>query len=158
MTDRYAVQRIMEIIAFVMSELRQHRPLTQIDVDELHRRGYTESEISAALSWIMERTSQSDAKARRSTPSKTTSFRVLHDLEHDLLTPEAWGMLLSYRDLGFLSNDDLEQILERAVVMGAEGGVDAMDVSNIIAVYLMNQQQSPIAGSKSLLDGSETIN
>lgn len=156
MTDRYAVQRIMEIIAFVMSELRQHRPLHQIDVDELHRRGYTESEISAALSWIMERNA-SDASGRKGTPS-TTSFRVLHDIETDLVAPEAWGMLLSYRDLGFLSNDDLEQILERAVVMGADGGVDATDVANIIAVYLMKEQQSPLSGSKSLLDGSETIN
>lgn len=157
MNDRYAVQRIMEIIAFVMAELRQHRPIGAIDVDELHRRGYTEGEISAALSWIMERNGALSGD-QPSTPPQPASFRILHGIEADLVSPEAWGMLLSYRDLGFLTNEDVENVLDRCMVMGAEHGVSEHDILNIIAVYLLHQQPVLQSGSRSLLDGSETIN
>jgi uncharacterized protein Smg (DUF494 family) len=157
MTDRYAVQRIMEIISFVMSELRQHRPLNAIDLDELQRRGYTDGEISAAFSWILERGSELEESAHRARASND-SFRILHGLESDLISPEAWGVLLTYQELGFLQAADVESVLDRAVVMGAEHGVSEQDIMNIIAVYLMNQHMDIDMGGRTLLDGSETIN
>ncbi len=157
MTDRYAVQRIMEIISFVMSELRQHRPLNSIDLDELQRRGYTEGEISAAFSWILERGTESKETVP-STRAAKDSFRILHGLESDLISPEAWGVLLTYQELGFLHAADVESVLDRAVVMGAEQGVSEFDIMNIIAVYLMNQHADFDMGSRTLLDGTETIN
>jgi uncharacterized protein Smg (DUF494 family) len=157
MTDRYAVQRIMEIISFVMSELRQHRPLHDIDLDELQRRGYTEGEISAAFSWIMERGAEASQTASNTRAAKE-SFRVLHGLEADLISPEAWGVLLTYQELGFLQASDVEGVLDRAMVMGAEHGVSEQDIMNIIAVYLMNQPTDVDLGGRTLLDGSETIN
>jgi len=157
MTDRYAVQRIMEIISFMMSELRQHRPLNDIDVDELQRRGYTEGEISAAFSWIMERNTE-PVKTPKTEQATANSFRILHGIEADLISPEAWGLLLSYRDLGFLQSADIESVLDRAMVMGADHGVSEHDIMNIIAAYLMHQQTELDMGSRTLLDGSESIN
>lgn len=157
MTDRYTVERIMEIISFVIDELRHDTPLQAVDVSELHRRGYTESEISAALSWIMERQGTRIVDTEIDRPD-SGSFRVLHDIEQDLIAPEAWGLVLTYRDLGFLTGEDVENILERAIVMGADGGVSEIDVRNLIAAYVMHQHPLPQNGSRSLLNGSETIN
>ncbi|MCU0330323.1 MAG: DUF494 family protein [Candidatus Kapabacteria bacterium] len=157
MNDRYAVQRIMEIISFVMSELRQHRPLNDIDMGELHRRGYTDGEISAALSWIMERSSLMMG-ADEATPPQAGSYRILHGIEHDVMSVEAWGALISYRDVGLLTPTDVENVLERVLVMGSEQGVTDADIQSIIAAYLMHQQPSIQSGSRTLLDGSETIN
>lgn len=156
MIDRYAVQRIMEIIAYVMAERRAGTQLSQIDTDALHRLGYSDSEIAAALSWILERSQQGEPDARIS-GAAPGSFRVLHDIEQDLITPEAWGLLLTLHDVGFLNTADLENILERAVIMGAERGIDVAEITSIIAVYLLAQSSSLGKGQKLYLEGTETI-
>lgn len=157
MNDRYIVERIMEIIAFVIAERKLGEPLSRIELDELSRRGYTESEISAALSWILER---QQAHPEEETPdtSRPASFRVLHGIEQDLLRADAWGLLLSYRDLGFLSNEDIEAILERAVLMGSEGRISQSDIKALVAAYVMHQFPTPGTGSRNLLAGNDTVN
>ena len=157
MNHRYIVERIMEIIAFVISEQRMGTPLGNVDMDELQRRGYTESEISAALSWILERQvpAELEADVEASAPG---SFRILHGIEADMVQPEAWGLLLSYRDLGFLTNEDVEQLLERAVLMGSEVPVGASEIKALIAAYVMHQQPWSISGNRILLGGTDSIN
>lgn len=157
MTDRYAFERIMEIIALVIADVRRDQPISSGTLSELQKRGYTESEISAAISWIMERSAGRGSSDGRITPTAPGSFRVLHDIEQDLLTPEAWGLLLIYRDLGFLTADDVESILERAVVMGAEMGVGEHEIKSLIAAYILHQQPLAHSGSRSLLHGDDTI-
>lgn len=157
MNHRYTVERIMEIIAFVISEQRMGTPLGSVDMDELQRRGYTESEISAALSWILERQipAELDSDIEVSEPG---SFRVLHGIETDMMLPEAWGLLLSYRDLGFLTNEDVEQLLERAVLMGSEMRVGVNEIKSLIAAYVMNQQPWSASGNRILLGGTDSVN
>ncbi|MBU3742737.1 MAG: DUF494 domain-containing protein [Candidatus Kapabacteria bacterium] len=156
MINRYAVQRIMQIIAHLMAERQAGAKIAQIDTNELHQLGYSDSEIAAALSWILER-SDSAAAGRRASGATPGSFRVLHDIEHDLITPEAWGLLLSLHDVGFLAIPDVEQILERAVVMGSERGVDVDEISSIIAVYLLTETETMMPGGRMYLDGNDTI-
>lgn len=153
MTDRYTVERIMEIIAWVVDSHDPATPIGKVDVAELSARGYTASEISAALSWILERGS-----ADTTTPAGHSSFRVLHSLEEEVITPEAWGILLSYHNLGFLSNADMEQIIERAMVLTAETVVDVAEIRALVAVYVMHQGAMMDSGSRSLLSGTEAIN
>ena len=150
MSDRYTVERIMEIIAFVIGARNQGTPLTKVDLGELHRRGFTESEISAALSWILER-GTADA-------SSDASFRILHGIEAETITPEGWGLLLSYVNLGFLTNEDVEQIIERAMLMAQETIIDVAEVRALVAVYVMHRGPLPESGSRSLLSGTDSIN
>jgi uncharacterized protein Smg (DUF494 family) len=150
MNDRYTVERIMEIIAYVMGARAKGTPLAKIDVAELSRQGYTDGEISAAFSWIME-------GADNTQESHNDSFRMLHGLEEETITPDAWGMLLSYRNLGFLSNEDLEQIIERAMVMGHDTDIDVEELRAIVAVYLMHRQEQT-SGDRHLLSGTESVN
>jgi len=150
MSDRYTVERIMEIIAYVIGARSKGTPLTKVDMGELHRLGYTESEISAALSWILER-GTNDA-------STDTSFRVLHGLEAETITPEGWGLLLSYLNLGFLTNEDVEQIIERAMLMAQETIIDVAEIRALVAVYVMHRGPLPESGSRSLLSGTDAVN
>jgi uncharacterized protein Smg (DUF494 family) len=156
MIDRYAVQRIMEIIAYVMAERQAGVQLANIDTDVLHRLGYSDSEIAAALSWILEKSEQT-VSGDHVAPARSGSFRVLHHIENDLITPEAWGLVLSFHEAGFLSTRDVEELLERAVTMGMEQGIDVADMRNIIAVYVLAERQSLLSGTKMYLDGNETI-
>ncbi len=152
MTDRYTVERIMEIIAWVVGSHEPGTPLAKVDVTELSARGYTDSEISAALSWILER---GDGHVD---PAEHGSFRVLHSVESEVITPEAWGILLSYHNLGFLTNADLEQIIERAMLMAGEAIMDVPEIRALVAVYVMHQGPQPLDGSRSLLSGTEAVN
>jgi uncharacterized protein Smg (DUF494 family) len=91
--------------------------------------------------------------------SDADSFRILHGVEAETITPEAWGLLLTYRDLGFLTNEDLENIIERAMVMGAETNiVDIPEIRTLVAVYVMHQGPFAQTGSRNLLLGSDSVN
>ncbi|NQW30741.1 MAG: DUF494 family protein [Ignavibacteria bacterium] len=156
MSDRYTVERIMEIISIVIGEKSSGKPLSKINMDALQLRGFTESEISAALSWILERDAvltQEDKAA-----SKENSFRILHRVESDTIQPDAWGVLLSYVDLGFLTNEDVEQILERCMLMSEETEVGIPEIRALVAVYIMHQHPLPEVGSRRTLSGNESIN
>ncbi len=50
-------ERIVEIILFLVNELRSNKRLSDVDVSSLTRDGYTQSEISSAFSWLFERLS-----------------------------------------------------------------------------------------------------
>lgn len=152
MTDRYTVERIMEIIAWVVGSHEPGTPIGKLDVTELSARGYTDSEISAALSWILERGETVKADA-----ADQNSFRVLHPIEAEVITPEAWGMLISYHNLGFLSNADLEQVIERAMMMSTDAILDVPEIRALVAVYVMHQGPQPLDGSRSLLSGTESV-
>ncbi len=154
MNNSYPVDRVMDIIAYMISERRHGAQLTAIDVSPLHAQGYTDSEIAAALSWIMERQADRDAIEG---PHRT-SFRILHGLERDVLDADAWGMLMTYHDLGFLDSDDVEQILERSLLMGAERSVGIEEIKALIAAYVLSQQPLRESGSRSLLLGNDAVN
>ncbi|MCO6466251.1 MAG: DUF494 family protein [Bradyrhizobiaceae bacterium] len=153
MTDRYTAERIMEIITWVVGSHDPGTPIGKLDVSELSKRGYTDSEISAALSWILER-----GEAPHAAPLDSSAFRMLHPLEADVITPDGWGILLSYHNLGFLSNADLEQIIERAMVMGTETVMDVAEIRALVAVYVMYQEQQLLDGGRSQLSGTEAVN
>lgn len=156
MSDRYTVERIMEIITWVIDSHQPGAPLAAVDTSELYNQGYTDGEISAAISWILERGQHALDAMHNGVGSD--SFRVLHGIENDVITSEAWGLLLSYHNLGFLSNDDIEQIIERAMVMGSDSFVDTEELTAIVAVYVMHLDQDSLGGNRSLLSGNEQVN
>lgn len=159
MSDRYIFERIIEIISFVVNERHGDVRLSGNDLSELSERGYTDGEISAAISWIIERQDMNQSLESDASPSSGTSFRILHGIEAETIDPEAWGLLLGYRDMGFLTNEDIEGIVERAVILGAEtGSVGLEEIKALIAAFMLNQQPLPMAGSRSMLLGNETVN
>ncbi len=50
-------ERIVEIILFLVNELKSNKQLSEVDVSLLSQNGYTQSEISTAFSWLFERMS-----------------------------------------------------------------------------------------------------
>lgn len=158
MNNRYSVERIMEIIAFVIATEHSGAAANDTMISELQQKGYTEPEIAAALSWIIERKHHVAEEATVPAPSNNTAFRVLNSIEQDIVTPEAWGQLMVYKELGFISNKDLENILERAMMMGIEGGLGAEEVKMIVAVYFFNEYTQGESGSRTLLFGTDSVN
>ena len=150
-------ERIIEIIAYVISELRQNKSLSAIDLSELEQRGYSQAEISTAFSWLADRVHNIDG-GMRFLEANSKSFRVFHPFEMEVLTPEARGELLQMVELGMITNEQVEMIVERAMLSGMSV-VDPADIRNMVAMIVFNAQ-SPYGSNGShriMLSGNDTI-
>jgi uncharacterized protein Smg (DUF494 family) len=148
-------ERIVEIILFLVSELKSNKQLNDVDVSLLTENGYTQSEISTAFSWLFERMPLGQELVAKDQDTRF-SHRVLHEAEKMVITPEGYGYLLQCRQLGLLSNADIETIIER--IMGAgfsSAGVPEMK-SFVAGMLLDGDSQSGMSGRISL-NSDDTI-
>ncbi len=119
-------QRIMEILVLLMDEFGTDRDsLEKMDQvsEDLIEKGYTEQEINTAFYWLHHRFNEENAD----TPPKSAlqqpaaiSHRVLHAYEQRHVTPEAFGHLLQLRHLNLISWQEMEEIIERLLILGIQ--------------------------------------
>jgi uncharacterized protein Smg (DUF494 family) len=133
-------ERVVEIILFLVNELRSNKRLNEVDVSSLTRDGYTQSEISSAFSWLFERLSIGKSFTDV-TRSASTSFRMLNDTEKMVLGSEAYGYLIQCRQLELLSNGDIETIIER-IMMAGFAAVGLPEMKSFVAGYLFDMDDS----------------
>ena len=149
-------ERLVEILIFLMQEIQHNRKgMDQLDglSKELREQGYTENEINAAFSWLFERIeAQKDDVFLKDQGAGEGSFRVLHEVEKMVLSPKAYGYILQLRELGLITQAEMEQIIERAMMLGVPQ-IDIEDVKSIVASIFFNGEDSefPQLG-KSILD------
>jgi uncharacterized protein Smg (DUF494 family) len=92
-------EKIVEIIAYLMSELRNNTPLNEIDLTVLTNSGYTPTEISTAFSWLYEKVEVAENFSAEVSRRSIYSHRVLHEAERLVITPDAYGYLLQLREI-----------------------------------------------------------
>ena len=129
-------ERIVEIIIYLVNELRSDKRLQEVDMSSLARDGYTQIEISKACSWIFERMI---ILKNLSVPvqAAAASHRQLNDAECAMIQPDAFGYLLQCVQLGLLGNDDIESVIDR--IMGS--GLPSLGISemkSLVAVHLFD--------------------
>jgi uncharacterized protein Smg (DUF494 family) len=149
-------ERIVEIIIHVMSELRRKNEFSEGDIIGLEKLGYSEKEISAAFSWIVDKVEFAETMFPVNENTKAESFRVLNQNERDLFTPEAWGEMIQLNSLGILTNESIENLIERAVFIGA-GSIDSNHLKWFVAHSIFNIHTQELPGSRIMLTGSDTI-
>ncbi len=150
-------ERIIEIIVYLLSELREKSDMSEIDLTKLKQLGYSNSEISAAFSWIVDRVEFSDELFKGELFPSDVSFRVIQGSEVDLFTKEAWGEMIQLQILGLIDNDQIETMIEKAMVSGNQD-IDKGAIHQFVANHLRNPDNHSKFGSRFMLDGSETIN
>ncbi len=149
-------ERIIEIIVYVISELRLNKDINDIDMKELKSRGYTSSEISAAISWLVDQLEFSERFVSNELLRPNASFRIMHEAERELFTPEALGEIIQFNSLGILNNEHIEILIEKATMIGFPE-VDTLQVRSYIANNVFNAHYNS-SGSRFLLQGTDTIN
>ncbi|MCX6152693.1 MAG: DUF494 family protein [Candidatus Kapabacteria bacterium] len=151
-------ERIIEILAYVISELRHNKNLNEIDVIELQDRGYTKSEISTAFSWLVDRIEFAEQLFLSLSTAENHSFRVFHPFEQDLFSKDAWGALIQYHSLGIITNEHIESIIDRGMMMGLRR-IETSQLKALIGLLIFNNDSVGLRlGNKHLLDGNDTIN
>jgi|DewCreStandDraft_4_1066084.scaffolds.fasta_scaffold00019_33 uncharacterized protein Smg (DUF494 family) len=150
-------ERIIEIIIYVVSELYKNKTLNNINLEQLQSMGYTNSEISTALSWIIDRIESTDNIFQNSNNSFSTSFRILHNVEQELFTTEAWGKIIEMNTLGILSNEQIENLIDKAGMMGLRQ-IDTNQLKYYIGTSFLEANDKMMGGSRLMLLGNDTIN
>jgi uncharacterized protein Smg (DUF494 family) len=133
-------ERIVEIILYLVNELRSHKRLSDVDVSSLTRDGYTQSEISSAFSWLFERLSSGISKTEVMSGART-SHRMLNDTEKMVVESKAHGYLIQCQQLGLLHTVDVETILER-IMMAGFTTVGLPEMKSFVAGYLFDMEGS----------------
>lgn len=113
--------RILEIVVFLMDFLQQGAK-ENFHPDELsdtlEQMGYSDSEISSAYKWMLERLHGNPEKFFDKYPEKPKSLRLLSSVERQQISPAAFGYVLKLKNLNLITDLNMESILEKASQIG----------------------------------------
>ncbi len=146
-------ERIIDIILYLVNEIRQDKPIELIDVTELADDGYTDAEIGAAFSWLVDRTQLSEGDVL---VEPRASFRILHETERALFRPEAYGHVIQLLEIGLLSDTELETIINRAQVAGLYG-LTILDVKAMVSILVAESGDIGFGGSRLMLNSTDMV-
>ncbi|HTP79635.1 MAG TPA: DUF494 family protein [Bacteroidota bacterium] len=147
-------ERIVEIIVYLVGELNSSKQLSEVDVASLTRDGYTQTEISTAFSWVFERISAGQQLVTP-TQARSDSHRVLNDVEKMVISTESFGYLLQCHQLGLLTNNDIESIVERIMAAGFSL-VGLAEIKSFVAGVLFDSD-NPSGSGRISLSGNDSI-
>ena len=148
-------EKIIEIIVYLLSELKNNKQLTEVDMDKLENLGYTQNEINTAFSWVYSKIYAGE-KIFVNDKKDTRSQRFLHDVEQNVITPEAFGYLIQLKELGLISNLDSDLIIDK-IMVSSYNKVDREDMKMIIATYLLDIEDMNDTNSRMMINTNDTI-
>ncbi len=151
-------EKIVEILIYVLNEVKNsNKTIGEIDFKDLERKGYTQSEISTAISWLYERANPEREFIERGIEQQPHSFRILHPAERFIISPEANGYLIQLREFNILSDQELELVIERAMLSGYEQ-LSLSEIQTIVnSVLFGNFDTFDIRRGQIIFNASDTI-
>jgi uncharacterized protein Smg (DUF494 family) len=154
----YMQEKIVEIILHLISDIRNQKIVEENVIKKLVDKGYTQSEISAAFSWIYDRIQFGESllvDGEQKTLSK--SYRVFHDAEKLIFTSDARGYLIQCYELSLIDEWDVEFIIDRAMFTGFSK-VGIKEAKALVASTLFDFDDSDRVGSRIMLNSKDTVN
>ena len=110
------------------------QPSRDVLREELEHAGFAESGIERALQWLEDLSSEAppvgDAQAR--------SFRVFSGYEQARLAADVRGYILQLENIGILSKQQRELVIDRLLALEAEG-IDIEQVKWVVLMVLFSQ-------------------
>lgn len=149
-------ERVIEIIVYLLTELKGSKQLSEVDVQKLTKLGYTQNEINTAFSWVYSKI-HSGEKIFSGTGTAARSHRILHEVEKNVIEPEAYGYLIQLRELGMISEMDLETVIDRIMASGYMK-VNKDDIKFFLAGYLLDIEDNENKNKHIMLNINDTIN
>ncbi len=148
-------EKIIEIIVYLLSELKNNKQLTDVDMNKLENLGYTVNEINTAFSWVYSKIYAGE-KIFIEKKTDTRSQRFLHDAEQNVILPESYGYLIQLKELGLINNMDIDLIIDK-IMVSSYNRVDKEDMKMIIATYLLDIEDMTDANSRMMINTKDTI-
>jgi uncharacterized protein Smg (DUF494 family) len=151
------IERIMEIILYVISNVNDTKILSEDNILELENRGYTKSEISTAFSWLYEKSDANILDKFDDFRENTKGFRIFHNIEKDLFTNEAFTELVQYMTMGLISPYQVDIMIERLTISGFQI-IDSRFLKNYLAALHIESMHVLNKPGRAMLVGNDTIN
>lgn len=149
-------EKIVEIIVYLIHEMRHDKRLGEIDLGVLAERGYTDNEISTAFSWLFDKINLGESILSDERGSSLHSHRILHEAERAVITPDAFGYLIQLRELGLLDDIDVEMVVDR-IMMAGFSSVGVHELKSVVASIMFDYDDSDRIGSRLMLNSKDTI-
>jgi len=147
--------KILEIIAYLLAEFKNTKRLDKVDLKTLKNFGYTEVEINTALAWVFTKIVYGETVFKDSETTK--SVRFFNKQETRLFTPEALGYVIQLRELGLISDNDIEQLMDRVLISGYVK-INLDDIKKIIISQFMQFESNTEIKERLAFLNNETIN
>jgi uncharacterized protein Smg (DUF494 family) len=148
-------EKIIEIIVFLLGELKKNKQLAEIDLENLSSLGYTQNEINTAFGWIYSKIYAGE-KIFNEDSIKSRSFRMLHDVEKNVIAPEAYGYLIQLKELGLITDMDIEVIIDK-IMLSAYNKIGLEDIKGYIAAYLLDIDDMTNSNRRIMINTNDTI-
>lgn len=148
--------KIIEIIVYILSEIREINQLNEIDLNILADKGYSEAEINTAFAWIFSKLDEGELIFKDGNEN-SKSHRVFNLVEHKIFSVDAKGYLLLLRELGLISDFDIDFIVERVYLSGYQK-IEISDLKKFISSYILNAESKSDILSRMILQNNDTIN
>ncbi len=153
-------EKIIEIIVYLVNEMRREKRLGEIDLSPLKDVGYTDNEITSAFSWLLDKLEVGESLSHelptRLASGSPHSHRVLHEGERAVISPDAFGFLIQLQELGMLGDMELELIIDR-VMMAGYAHVGVSEIKTIAASIMFDLDDPSRSGSRIMLSSGDTI-
>ena len=147
--------KIIEIIVYILNEVKESKKLNEIDYKFLYNNGYSDSEINTAFAWIYSKLDKGE-KIFNEENKNIKSKRFLHITEKNVISTDASGYLIMLRELGLLSYADEELILERIMFSGIQK-VDLKGIKNFIASLIFDFENKSDVLERLVIQQNDTI-
>ncbi len=148
-------EKIIEIIVYILSEMKDSKHINEIDIKKLNNNGYTDAEINTAFVWIFSKMDVGD-KVLSDVPYRTKSHRFFHSAEQSILSTEAMGYLIQMKELGILAELDEELIIDKVISAGYQkAGVE--EIKMIITSLIFDNEDRSDSLNRLIIQNNETI-
>lgn len=148
-------EKIIEIIVLILNEMRNSKHINDIDIKKLNRDGYTEAEINAAFAWVFSKL-DSGEKLLNEHQSETKSRRFFHPSEQSILDTEAIGYLIQMKELGIISDPDIELVIDKVFMAGYQkAGI--YEIKLIISSLIFDFEDKNNSLNRIVLQNNDTV-
>ncbi|MCY7360688.1 MAG: DUF494 domain-containing protein [Ignavibacteria bacterium] len=148
-------EKIIEIIVYILNEMRNSKHINEIDIKELNKDGYTSAEINTAFAWIFSKI-DSGEKVFEEQSKISKSHRFFHSAEQNILSTEAMGYLIQMKELGIITDMDEELIIDKMFMAGYQK-VGVEEIKLIISSLLFDFEDKTNSMNRLVLQNNETI-
>ena len=151
------ITEIIEVLAKITEMDKNNVPEEEAAETIQRESKYNKNTIAAAYSWLHEKNRQNVNYIALKNNNESKSLRILSSDEVRQLGVKNYDYLLHFYNIGLLSNNDFEEIMDELELFPEES-VKTENINILILAKFMNLDKWSLPGSRHLLYSTDNIN